>query len=102
MVVPHICAATVPGPYVLPAYRMTVDVAYTNKVPVTPVRGAGRPQAVFFMERMMDRAAAALGIDPAQLRRRNFVQAEQMPYKVGLTFRDGSETIYDSGDYPQV
>ena len=102
MVVPHICAATVPGPYVLPAYRMTVDVAYTNKVPVTPVRGAGRPQAVFFMERMMDRAAAALGMDPAQLRQRNFIQAEQMPYKVGLTFRDGSQTIYDSGDYPQV
>jgi carbon-monoxide dehydrogenase large subunit len=102
MVVPHICAATVPGPYVLPAYRMTVDVAYTNKVPVTPVRGAGRPQAVFFMERMMDRAAAVLGMDPAQLRRRNFVQTEQMPYKVGLTFRDGSETTYDSGDYPQV
>lgn len=102
MVVPHICAATVPGPYVLPAYRMTVDVAYTNKVPVTPVRGAGRPQAVFFMERMMDRAAVAMQMDPAELRRRNFVQPEQMPYKVGLTFRDGSATTYDSGDYPQV
>ena len=45
MVVPHICGATVPGPYVMPAYCMDVDVVFTNKVPVTPVRGAGRPQA---------------------------------------------------------
>ena len=100
VVVPHICAATVPGPYVLPAYRIKVDVIYTNKVPVTPVRGAGRPQAVFFMERMMDRCAQALGIERAELRRRNFVTARQMPYRVGLEFRDGSATTYDSGDYP--
>jgi carbon-monoxide dehydrogenase large subunit len=101
LVVPHICAATVPGPYVLPAYSMQVDVALTNKVPVTPVRGAGRPQAVFFMERMVDLAARALGMDPALIRQRNFVQPEQMPYKVGVVFRDGSATTYDSGDYPQ-
>ena len=101
VVVPHICAATVPGPYVLPAYRMDVDVVYTNKVPVTPVRGAGRPQAVFFMERLMDLAAQALAVDPAELRRRNFVQPEQMPYAVGLVFRDGSAVVYDSGDYPR-
>ena len=102
LVVPHICAATVPGPYVLPAYRMEVSVAYTNKVPVSPVRGAGRPQAVFFMERLMDGAARALDLDPVELRRRNFVRPEQMPYRVGLEFRDGSATTYDSGDYPEL
>ena len=102
LVVPHICAATVPGPYVLPAYRMDVSVVYTNKVPVSPVRGAGRPQAVFFMERLMDRAARVLGLDPAEIRRRNFVRPEQMPYRVGLEFRDGSAATYDSGDYPEI
>ena len=102
LVVPHICAATVPGPYVLPAYRMDVSVVYTNKVPVSPVRGAGRPQAVFFMERLMDRAARSLGLDPTELRRRNFVRPEQMPYRVGLEFRDGSAATYDSGDYPEL
>jgi carbon-monoxide dehydrogenase large subunit len=101
VVVPHICAATVPGPYVLPAYSIEVTVAMTNKVPVTPVRGAGRPQAVFFMERMMDRAAKTLGLDPAEIRRRNFIQPEQMPYEVGLVFRDGTRVTYDSGDYPR-
>ena len=102
LVVPHICAATVPGPYVLPAYRMQVTVAYTNKVPVSPVRGAGRPQAVFFMERLMDAAADALALDRAEIRRRNFVQPEQMPYRVGLVFRDGTAATYDSGDYPEL
>jgi carbon-monoxide dehydrogenase large subunit len=100
IVTPYITATTVPGPYVLPAYRMDVTVAYTNKVATTPVRGAGRPQAVFAMERLMDRAARELKIDPAELRRRNLIQKEQMPYAVGLTFRDGKPVTYDSGDYP--
>ena len=53
VVLPFIAATTVPGPYVLPAYELNVTVAYTNKVPTTPVRGAGRPQAVFAMERLL-------------------------------------------------
>jgi aerobic carbon-monoxide dehydrogenase large subunit len=100
IIMPFIAATTVPGPYVLPSYRLDVTVAYTNKVPTTPVRGAGRPQAVFAMERLMDRAAQALGIDPAEIRRRNLIASEQMPYAVGLTFRDGKPVVYDSGDYP--
>jgi carbon-monoxide dehydrogenase large subunit len=100
VVMPYIAATTVPGPYVLPAYELDVTVAYTNKVPTTPVRGAGRPQAVFVMERLMDRAARELKLDPAELRRRNLIQPDQMPYKVGLTFRDGKPVVYDSGDYP--
>jgi carbon-monoxide dehydrogenase large subunit len=100
IIMPFIAATTVPGPYVLPAYRLEVTVAYTNKVPTTPVRGAGRPQAVFAMERLMDRAARELKLDPAELRRRNFIASSQMPYSVGLTFRDGKPLVYDSGDYP--
>ena len=58
----------------------TTRVALTNKVAVTPVRGAGRPQAVFAMERLLDRAADGLGIDRAEIRRRNFIPTEAMPY----------------------
>ncbi len=52
------------------------------------------------MERLMDRVARELGIDPAEVRRRNFIRPEQMPYKVGIVFRDGRPVTYDSGDYP--
>ncbi len=101
IIMPYIAAATMPGPYVIPAYRLAVKVALTNKVATSPVRGAGRPQAVFAMERLLDRIAAKLGLDPAEVRRRNFIQPEQMPYSVGLTFRDGKPLVYDSGDYPK-
>jgi len=73
---------------------------YTNKIQVTSVRGAGRPQAVVAMERLMDRVANELHLDPAEVRRRNFIQPEQMPYNVGIIFRDGRPVTYDSGDYP--
>jgi len=101
IVMPYIAASTVPGPYVVPAYQLDTVVVLTNKVPTTPVRGAGRPQAVFAMERLLDRVARELNIDRAELRRRNLIQPEQMPYEVGLTFRDGKPLVYDSGDYPR-
>jgi carbon-monoxide dehydrogenase large subunit len=56
---------------------------------------------VFAMERLMDKAAEKLGVDPAELRARNLIPADEMPYKVGLVFRDGKPVIYDSGDYPR-
>ena len=80
---PYISATTLPGPYILPAYELETRVALTNKVAVTPVRGAGRPQAVFAMERLMDRAADKLGIDRVEIRRRNLIPTD------------------DSGDYPK-
>jgi carbon-monoxide dehydrogenase large subunit len=98
---PYISATTVPGPYQLPTYRLETRVALTNKVAVTPVRGAGRPQAVFAMERLMDRAADGLGLDRAEIRRRNLIPTEKMPYPLGLIFRDGKPMTYDSGDYPK-
>jgi carbon-monoxide dehydrogenase large subunit len=79
---------------------MDVIVAFTNKISTTPVRGAGRPSGVFVMERLMDRVARELSLDPAEVRRRNFIRPEQMPYKVGIVFRDGRPVTYDSGDYP--
>jgi len=100
IVLPWIAATTVPGPYVVPAFRMDVIAAMTNKPACSPVRGAGRPQGIFVMERLMDRVAHALGLDPAEVRRRNFIKPEQMPYKVGIIFRDGRPVVYDSGDYP--
>jgi carbon-monoxide dehydrogenase large subunit len=100
VVLPWIAATTVPGPYVVPAFKMDVIVAMTNKISCSPVRGAGRPQGIFVMERLMDRVARELTLDPAEVRRRNFIRPEQMPYKVGIIFRDGRPVIYDSGDYP--
>ena len=100
----YISATTLPGPYVLPAYQLDVTVAYTNKVATTPVRGAGRPQAVFAMERLLDAAARKLKLDPGEIRRAQSHPGlpPAMPYKVGLAYRDGKPVIYDSGDYPAV
>ena len=100
IVLPLIAATTVPGPYVIPSFKLDVTVAFTNKMPTSPVRGAGRPQAVFVMERLMDRRRARSRLDRAEVRRRNLIQPEQMPYEVGLIFRDGRPVTYDSGDYP--
>jgi carbon-monoxide dehydrogenase large subunit len=85
--------------YELPAYRMNVQVALTNKVPVTPVRGAGHPQGVFVMERLLDRVARELGLDRAEVRRRNLVPADKMPYRTGVTNRGGMSVVLDTGDY---
>jgi carbon-monoxide dehydrogenase large subunit len=101
IIMPYIAASTVPGPYVVPNFRLDTVVVFTNKVPTTPVRGAGRPQAVFAIERLLDRVAHELGLDRAEVRRRNLIRPEQMPYEVGLTFRDGKPLVYDSGDYRQ-
>jgi carbon-monoxide dehydrogenase large subunit len=100
MITPYISITTTPGPYVIPAMQAELDVVFTNKCATSPVRGAGRPQAVFAMERILDKAALALAIDRAELRRRNLVQASQMPYDVGFIYRDGKPLKYDSGDYP--
>lgn len=89
------------GPYAVPTKRVTVRALYTNTVMIAPYRGAGRPEAVFAMERTMDAIADHLNMDRAEVRRRNFVQPEQMPYPQGVNGQDGREVVYDSGDYPQ-
>jgi carbon-monoxide dehydrogenase large subunit len=101
MIVPLITASQLPGPYRIPNYEVEFDVVYTNKVMVTPYRGAGRPHAVFVMERVIGLIARALGVEPAEVRRRNFIQPDEFPWDVGLTFQDGGPTRYDSGNYPK-
>jgi len=100
VVLPWIAATSVPGPYVIPSFHLDVRIAFTNKVPTSPVRGAGRPQAAVVMERLMDRVAHEMRLDRAEVRRRNFIVPAQMPYRVGIIFRDGRPVTYDSGDYP--
>ncbi|HEY7678775.1 MAG TPA: molybdopterin cofactor-binding domain-containing protein, partial [Candidatus Methylomirabilis sp.] len=97
---PTITATTGLGPYRIPHYRVEVRVAYTTRVPTSVIRGAGRPQSTFVMDRLVDRAAQALGLDPTEIRFKNFIQPHEFPYRVGLIFRDGSEMEYDNGDYP--
>lgn len=101
-VLPWIAMTHVQGPYVIPNFKVELVVAFTNKVATSPVRGAGRPQAVFVMERLMDHLAAATGLDRAEVRRRNFIRPEQMPWNCKLLARDGRPVIYDSGDYPEA
>jgi carbon-monoxide dehydrogenase large subunit len=98
--IPFNSASMMSGPYILPALAIDVTVAATNKTPVSSVRGAGYPQAAFAMERMMDRVARELALDRAELRRRNLIPAEKMPYTKPLKARSGASMQYDSGDYP--
>jgi aerobic carbon-monoxide dehydrogenase large subunit len=97
---PYNCATSVTGPYIVPAFAMEVVIAQTNKVAASSVRGAGYPEACFAMERLMDAAALILGLDRAELRRRNLIPPEKMPYEKPLKARSGAAVIYDSGDYP--
>jgi aerobic carbon-monoxide dehydrogenase large subunit len=99
LILPASTIASFPGPYALEALDITLDVIMTNMVPTTPVRGAGRPNAAFVLERLADRVARELDLEPAEVRRRSFVRKDQFPYLTGLKARDGSEIAYDSGDY---
>ncbi len=89
------------GPYVLPALQLEVSCCLTNMVPATSTRGAGRPQGTFVMERLIDRIADELGIGRDEVRRRNLVPPDRMPYVTEVKTRDGLPMTYDSGDYPE-
>jgi carbon-monoxide dehydrogenase large subunit len=88
------------GPYRIENFAASGRIVVTNKVPNAPYRGAGRPEAAFTMERTIDLVARALGLEPAEVRRRNMIRADEMPYRVGMPYRDGEPIVYDSGDYP--
>ena len=98
--IPYNSATTLTGPYIVPALAIDVAAVHTNKAPVSSVRGAGYPQAAFAMERMLDRLAQTLPLDRVELRRRNLIPAEKMPYLKPLKSRAGEQVQYDSGDYP--
>ena len=89
-----------PGPYRVAHYRNHGTSLVTNKTQNAAYRAAGRPEAVFVMERLMDIGARKLGLDPADVRRRNLVRPADMPYRSGLTYKDGVAVTYDPGDFP--
>ena len=101
-VVASVTATHLVGLYRLPAFRCHGRVVVTHKVPSAPYRGAGRTQAVFVAERLMDIAARQVGLDPVELRRRNLIGADAMPYRRSLPYRDGVPIVHDSGDYPRL
>jgi carbon-monoxide dehydrogenase large subunit len=80
--------------YRIPAYRAEIDLVYTNAVPGGFVRGGGREVGNFAIERTMDLIAARLGLDPVEIRRRNLIRSDEMPYDTGLP-----GVVYDGGDY---
>jgi len=95
---PTMTTAYLPGPYKIPNYRCEGLCVLTNKTPTGTYRAPGRFEATFVRERVMDLIALHLGLDPIEVRRRNFVTPEDMPYDVG-TKAHGTPVIYDSGDY---
>jgi aerobic carbon-monoxide dehydrogenase large subunit len=98
---PNNTAGYLPGPYRIPHYRAEVTCVVTNKTPAGTYRAPGRFEASFVRERVVDMAARALAMDPAEVRRRNFIPPEAMPYEVGTTTL-GRKVVYDSGDYPRL
>lgn len=93
-------AAHLQGPYKIGALAIEARIAATNKTPNAPYRGAGRPEAAFAMERIVDLVAVELGLEPAEVRLRNMIRDDEMPYANGLPYRDGEPIVYDGGDYP--
>src|SRR5262249_33222869 len=83
------------GPYKIDNLAIDARIAATNKVPNAPYRGAGRPEAAFAMERTIDLMAGELGLQPPQVRLRNMIRADEMPYHVGIPYRDGEPIVYD-------
>ena len=86
-------AGTLAGTYRTPAMYVDISAVFTHTNPVRPFRGNGRPEAAYVIERMVELAAHALGIDSIELRRRNYIPPSAMPFKTGLTF------TYDSGEF---
>jgi carbon-monoxide dehydrogenase large subunit len=100
LVIPYNTIAHLQGPYRMPALEAVATAVLTNKVPAAPYRGAGRPEAVFAVERALERAARALDLDPVELRLRNLLRPDELPYRAGILYRDGEPLVLDGGDYP--
>jgi aerobic carbon-monoxide dehydrogenase large subunit len=98
-VVPGMTAGLLQGPYRFEAFECQVQHVVTNKTPAGTYRAPGRYEATLARERVIDMAARELGLDPLELRRRNLIQPDAMPYDTGA-HTDGHPVIYDSGDYP--
>ncbi|SIO39388.1 xanthine dehydrogenase, molybdenum binding subunit apoprotein [Bradyrhizobium erythrophlei] len=91
--IPHGGAGMLPGLYDIQAFHCRVRTVFTNTVPVDAYRGAGRPEAAYVVERLVDAAARKLGLTPDAIRRKNFITPKAMPYKTA------TGKVYDSGDF---
>jgi aerobic carbon-monoxide dehydrogenase large subunit len=100
IVLPYNTVAHLIGPYRIRDMEVDVKGMVTNKTPNAPYRGAGRPETVFAMDRAVDCLARRLGMDPAEIRRKNYIRADELPWDFGMPYRDGNPLIYDSGDFP--
>ena len=96
--VPELTAGMLPGPYRMPAFRSTAHFRLTNKTPAATYRAPGRYEGSFVRERLMDAVAAKIGLDRIEVRRRNLIGKEQMPFARGLAAL-GTDVVLDSGDY---
>ena len=94
--IPQLAAPMLSGVYRIPAIWLNIKGVVTNTVPVDAYRGAGRPEAIYLLERVIDLAARELGLAPDELRRRNFISPSDMPYQTPV------ESRYDSGDFAAV
>jgi carbon-monoxide dehydrogenase large subunit len=102
LTVPINSQCTLLGPYVVPHYDSTFTAVFTNKPTVTPYRGAGRQHGVFVIERLLDLAARELGLDRADIRRRNFIPPDAFPYDNEIIYQDFTRLSYDSGNYGPI
>lgn len=99
VVIPMMTLSMLAGPYRVPAFHGVMHAVYTTRAGMAPYRGAGRPQASYVIERLLDLAARRLGMDPAELRLKNLVRPDQQPWNTGV-IRDQNPVVYDGGDYP--
>jgi aerobic carbon-monoxide dehydrogenase large subunit len=94
--IPNLTGQMAVGVYKIPAVDFEVTCVFTNTTPVAAYRGAGRPEAAYYLERLMDAVAAELGLEPAEVRRRNFIPPDAFPYKTPVG------TLYDTGEYEKA
>ena len=99
--VPNLSVALLPGPYVVPAYRVRGHIRLTNKTPAGTYRAPGRFESTFARERLMDAVATACDLDPAEVRRRNLIPPDAMPFDRRVSTL-GTHVVYDSGDYRRL
>jgi carbon-monoxide dehydrogenase large subunit len=100
IVLPYNTVAHLIGPHRIRDMQVDVKGVVTHKTPNAPYRGAGRPETVFAMDRIVDCLARELHLDPADVRRRNYIRADELPWDFGMPYRDGNPLVYDSGDFP--
>ena len=99
IVLPYNTVAHLLGPHRVANLDVECLGVVTTKTPNAPYRGAGRPETVFAMDRIVDCLARELAMDPSDLRRRNFLSAADLPYELQIPYRDGNPLVYDSGDF---